>query len=530
VSGLDWRFPYPSQRMPVLAGDVVATSQPLAAQAGLRMLLAGGNAVDAALGAAITATVVEPVANGIGADAFAIIWDGQRLHGLNASGRSPASWSVQRFAPAAAMPATGWDAVTVPGAVSAWTALSQRFGKLPFESLFEPAIEYAEHGFLVSPTVARQWAAQAGSLGNIPGFAAAFLPRGRAPEAGEHFKFPAQAATLRAIADTKGEAFYRGELAARMVTDARRHQGALTREDLAAHQPVWVEPLEQRYRQYSVHELPPNGQGLAALIALAILQHFDLQKLGLDSADSVHVQIEATKLAFADVYAHVADPAAMRLGHGELLDPAYIKRRADLIDMNAAHWPGTGTPRDEGTVYITAADRSGMMVSFIQSNYRGFGSGVVVPETGISLNNRGSGFSLVPGHPNVVAGAKLPFHTIIPGFVTRGGKPVMSFGVMGANMQPQGHVQMMVRFADYGQNIQAAADAPRWKITEDQARVMVEPGFASEVLATLAARGHRLELAARDSIDFGATQLIQRLDYGYLAASERRRDGQALGF
>lgn len=516
--------------MPVLAGDVVATSQPLSAQAGLRMLLAGGNAVDAALAAAITATVVEPVSNGIGGDAFAIIWDGKRLHGLNGSGRSPASWSVERFSHSELMPSIGWDSVTVPGAVSAWTALSRRFGKLPFKQLFGPAIEYAAKGFLISPTVARQWAAQVDSLGKDPGFAAAFMPQGRAPEAGEQFRFPAQADTLRAIADTEGEAFYRGDLAARMVVDARLHRGALTSEDLAVHQPRWVEPLEQRYRDYSVHELPPNGQGLAALLALAILQHFDLRRFGVDSADSMHVQIEATKLAFADVYAHVADPAAMRFGHRELLDPTYIKRRADSIDMNKARWPGTGVPRDEGTVYLTAADKSGMMVSFIQSNYRGFGSGVVVPGTGISLNNRGSGFSLVPGHPNFVAGAKLPFHTIIPGFVTRDGNPVMSFGVMGANMQPQGHVQMMVRFADHGQNIQAAADAPRWKITEDQRGVMIEPGFDPAVLAELTARGHRLEFASRDSTDFGAAQLIQRLDHGYLAASERRRDGQAVGF
>lgn len=530
MNSLDWRFPYASQRMPILARNVVATSQPLAAQAGLRMLLAGGNAVDAALAAAIAATIVEPVANGIGGDAFAIVWDGTRLHGLNGSGRSPAAWSSQRFAGRDVMPSTGWDSVTVPGAVSAWSALSQRFGRLPFAQLFAPAIEYARHGFPVAPIVARQWADQAGALGGNPDFAAAFLPRGAAPTAGDAFAFPEQARTLEEIAESHGESFYRGDLARRMVADAARHGGAMAPEDLASHQPVWVEPLEQRYRSCLVHELPPNGQGLAALVALGILSRLDVARLGVDSADTVHVQIEALKLAFADVYAHVADPAAMRFDSRAFLDPAYLEAQAALIDMRRAHWPGSGMPRDEGTVYLTAADAAGMMVSFIQSNYRGFGSGVVVPETGISLNNRGSGFSLVPGHPNQVAGRKLPFHTIIPGFVTRDGRPVMSFGVMGANMQPQGHVQMLVRFADQGQNVQAAADAPRWKITEDQQSVMVEPDFDPAVLADLESRGHRLIHAPRESTDFGAAQLIHRLEHCYVAASERRRDGQAVGF
>jgi gamma-glutamyltranspeptidase/glutathione hydrolase len=252
--------------------------------------------------------------------------------------------------------------------------------------------------------------------------------------------------------------------------------------------------------------------------------------MGVDTADCIHVQIEALKMAFADVYAHVADPAAMQMHTQEFLAPAYLRERAGRIDMARAQAYGTGMPRSEGTVYLTAADADGMMVSFIQSNYRGFGSGVVVPGTGISLNNRGSGFSLRPGHPNVVGGAKLPFHTIIPGFVTRDDRPVMSFGVMGANMQPQGHVQMLVRLADFGQNAQAAADAPRWKITEDQRQVMVEPGFDQAVLADLASRGHELVMTARDSTDFGAAQLVMRLEDGYLAASERRRDGQAVGF
>jgi gamma-glutamyltranspeptidase/glutathione hydrolase len=516
--------------MPVLARNVVATSQPLAAQAGLRMLLQGGNAVDAAVAAAVAATVVEPVANGIGADAFAIVWDGKRLHGLNASGRSPGAWTLQRFGDRDAMPATGWDSVTVPGAVSAWSKLSERFGKLPFEELFKPAIEYARDGFLVSPIVAQQWATQAQTLGAEPGFAAAFLRSGSAPKAGENFSFPDQARTLELIAMTHGEAFYRGELAEQIVAHARRNGGALAAQDLAQHRPLWVKPIQHGYRGFTVHELPPNGQGLAALIALGMLEELKIGRFPIDSADSVHAQIEATKLAFSDVYAHVADPASMRIECRELLDRAYLSQRAKLIDMTQARWHGTGMPLSGGTVYLTAADASGVMVSFIQSNYRGFGSGVVVPQTGISLNNRGSGFSLQPNHPNCVAARKQPFHTIIPGFVSRDGTPVMSFGVMGANMQPQGHVQMLVRLADYGQNMQAAADAPRWKITEDQQHVMVESGFDATVLEELAARGHRLVRAPRDSLEFGAAQLIQRLDDGYVAATDRRRDGQAVGF
>jgi gamma-glutamyltranspeptidase/glutathione hydrolase len=530
MNTIDWQFPYASQRMPVLARNVVATSQPLAAQSGLRMLLQGGNAVDAVLAAAIAATVVEPVANGIGSDAFAIVWDGKQLHGLNGSGRSPAAWSRHRFAGMDAMPVTGWESVTVPGAVSAWSELSRRFGKLPFEQLFKPAIEYARHGFPVSPTIARQWAAQAGLLCGYPCFAAGFLPKGSAPKTGEIFSFPEQASTLEQIASTHADSFYRGALAHQIVADAQRHGAALGLEDLATHRPHWVEPIEHGYRGYTVHELPPNGQGLGALIALGILEHLDMRALGVDTADSIHAQIEATKLAFADVYAYVADPAAMQVDCRDLLDHAYLAQRASLIDMRRAQWPGNGAPRSEGTVYLTAADAHGMMVSFIQSNYRGFGSGVLVPETGISLNNRGSGFSLDSSHPNFVGGHKLPFHTIIPGFVTRTGQPVMSFGVMGANMQPQGHVQMLVRFADHRQNMQAAADAPRWKITEDQKDVMVEPGFDPAVLDELEARGHRLLRAPRDSTEFGAAQIIQRLDDCYLAASERRRDGQAVGF
>jgi gamma-glutamyltranspeptidase / glutathione hydrolase len=524
----DWRFPYPSQRMPILAQNVVATSQPLAAQAGLSILQKGGNAVDAALATAITLTLVEPTGNGLGSDAFALIWDGQKLHGLNASGRAPRAWGPERFKGQAAMPPIGWDSVTVPGAVSGWVACSQRFGRLPFAELFQPVIHYARDGFLVSPIIAQLWA-KATHLFEQPGFAEHFLPNGRPPQAGELFKAPYMADTYQKIAETNGEAFYRGELAARMAAHARQHGGALTEEDLAAHQVDWVEPIAIDYHGYTLHEIPPNGQGMAALMALGILENFDLGQYPVDSADSLHLQIEAMKLAFADVYRYVADIAAMDVQAAELLDRSYLKRRAGEINMQRASNPLHGTPRAEGTVYLTAADQDGMMVSFIQSNYRGFGSGVVVPGTGISLQNRGSGFSLQEGHPNRVAGGKRPFHTIIPGFVTKNGQPVMSFGVMGANMQPQGHLQMMVRLVDYHQNPQAASDAPRWRINEEK-QLMIEPGFAPEVLAELQRRGHALILAERGNTDFGRAQFALRLEQGYLAASESRIDGQAVGY
>jgi gamma-glutamyltranspeptidase/glutathione hydrolase len=525
-----WEFPYWSQRMPVLAANVVATSQPLAAQAGLRMLLKGGNAADAIVATAATLTVVEPVMNGIGSDAFSLLWDGTALHGLNASGHSPAAWTPERFAGRTQMPITGWDAVTVPGVVSAWAAISRRFGKLPFADLFEPAIGYAEDGFLVSPTVARQWASQVDKFKSEPGFADAFMPGGRAPRAGERFRLPAQARTLREIAESRGEAFYRGALAQRIAAASAAQGGAVTTADLAAHQPEWVQPISQGYRAHRLHEIPPNGQGIAALIALGILEQFDLASLPPESPESVHLQLEAMKLAFADVYRYVSDPRTMSVTAAQMLDPEYLKQRAALIDRGRAQDFGAGGPPTSGTVYLTAADAGGMMVSYIQSNYMGFGSGVVVPDSGIALQNRGSGFSLVPGHPNQVGPRKRPFHTIIPAFATAQGAPLMSFGVMGADMQPQGHVQIMVRTTDYAQNVQAAADAPRWKVTLDKA-VIVESHMPQPTVARLAQMGHNIRQTERWSLEYGSAQLIHRLgDGGYLAASEPRRDGQAVGF
>ncbi|ORW96498.1 gamma-glutamyltransferase [Mycobacterium sp. IEC1808] len=521
-----WSLPYAWPRKPVLAANVVCTSQPLAAQAGLRMLAEGGSAADAAIATAVTLTLVEPVSNGIGSDAFAIVWDGQRLHGLNASGRSPAGWTPEYFG-GNAIPAAGWNSVTLPGAVSAWAELHAKFGKLPFDKLFEPAISYGRNGFLVSPTVAEQWAAQVPLFRDQPGFGEAFLPRGRAPKPGELFRFPAHAATLERIAATKGEAFYRGDIAAELEAHSSANGGVMRASDLAAHRADWVGTIDAGYRGYTVHEIPPNGQGIVALIALGILEHFDMSALPADSADSVHLQIEAVKLAFADAHAYVADIDHMALAPDRLLDKDYLRERAALIDRTRAKPASAGTPRG-GTVYLTAADSSGMMVSMIQSNYMGFGSGVVVPGTGVSLQNRGADFVVTEGHPNRVGPGKRPYHTIIPGFVTKDGAPVMSFGVMGGTMQPQGHVQVMVRIADHGQNPQAACDGPRFRWVQGM-QVSCENGFPPATLDELRRRGHDL-VAVDDYNQFGSCQAIWRLDDGYLAVSDPRRDGQAAAF
>ena len=524
-----WRLPYPSQRMPLLADDVVATSQPLAASAGLRMFARGGNAVDAALATAIALAVVEPCMNGIGGDAFALIWDGSRLHGLNASGRAPAAWHRDYLARHATRPLRGWDTVTVPGAVSAWRALSERFGRLPFADLFEPAIRYARDGYLVSPTVHRQWAAQVPELLDQPGWRDAFAPRGRAPLPGERMVVPGQAETLERIATSRGEDFYRGVLAGRIAAHARATGGLLTEADLAAHQADWVEPVSMAYRDVRLHEIGPNGQGIAALLAAGIVDQFDLRAMGADSALAHHVQIEAMKLAFADLYHHVADPAAMRVSAAELLDPAYLRRRAALIDLERAGAPVHGEPHAGGTVYLCAGDRQGLMISLIQSNFKGFGSGVVVPGTGIALQNRGYGFSLEPGHANEMAPGKRPMHTIIPGFLTRAGQPLAAFGVMGASMQPQGHLQVTSRVADWGCNPQAASDAPRWRVLDDNRRIAVEWNFPAEAVAGLRARGHVVEVAPRFDLEFGSAQMVMKAEQGYLAASDHRKDGVPMG-
>jgi len=529
ATSFDWSAAYPSRRQPVFARNAVATSQPLATQAGIAMLRAGGNAIDAALATAIALTVVEPCSNGLGSDLFAIVWDGRELVGLNASGRAPAAWTPERFAHHREMPRAGWDTVTIPGAISGWVALSQRFGKLPFADLFDPAIRYARDGYAVSPIVADKWAKAVPILGDVPGFAEHFLPRGRALEPGEIFASPAMAASLEKIAATRGEAFYRGELAAAMVAHAEKHGGAHTLQDFAAHANDWVTPLALDYRGYTIHEIPPNGQGIAALMALGILEHFDLASQPVDSAEVQHLEIEAMKLAFADVYRYVSDPQTMEISGEALIDRAYLASRARLIDRQRAQDFRHGTPPKAGTVYLTAADESGMMVSLIQSNYMGFGSGIVVPGTGISLQNRGTGFSLKPDRPNRVGPGKRPFHTIIPGFVTRDGQPYATIGVMGGPIQPQGHVQTLVRLIDYRQQPQAVLDAPRWKINAGVS-LDLESGVAPATRDGLAALGHTFASISDAYMDFGAGQIIVRTEHGYIAASDPRRDGQAAGF
>ncbi|MDQ2963015.1 MAG: gamma-glutamyltransferase family protein [Pseudomonadota bacterium] len=529
ATGFDWTAAYPSRRQPIFARNAVATSQPLATQAGIAMLRAGGNAIDAALATAIALTVVEPCSNGLGSDLFAIVWDGRELAGLNASGRAPAAWTPEHFARYGEMPRAGWDTVTIPGAVSAWLALSQRYGKLPFADLFASAITYARDGFAVSPVVADKWAKAVPILGEVPGFAEHFLPRGRAPKPGELFTSATLAATLEKIAATGGEAFYRGELAEKMVAHSRAHGGVHALEDFAAHTNDWVMPLALDYRGYTVHEIPPNTQGIAALIALGILEHFDLASQPVDSPAVQHLEIEAMKLAFADVFRYVADPLAMEVTPAQMLDAAYLAARARLIDRKRAQDFTHGTPPKAGTVYLTAADASGMMVSLIQSNYMGFGSGIVVPGTGISLQNRGTGFSLQAGHPNRVGPGKRPFHTIIPGFATHDGVPYATFGVMGGPIQPQGHVQTLVRLIDYRQQPQAALDAPRWKVNAGLS-LDLESSMAPALCDGLAALGHSFASISDAYMDFGAGQIIVRTENGYFAASDPRRDGQAAGF
>jgi gamma-glutamyltranspeptidase/glutathione hydrolase len=523
---MDWSLPYPSRRTPLLADACVATSQPLASQAGLAMLADGGNAVDAILAAAIALTVVEPTMNGIGGDAFAILWDGERLHGLNGSGRAPRGWRPERFAGRDAMPTQGWDSVTVPGAVSAWSALHKKFGALPFEKLFAPAIRHARDGFLVTPAISGFWRDGGPTFAEFAAFSRTFMPEGRAPAPGERFRCPDHAETLEGIAATHGEAFYRGALAEKIAAAAAADGGAMSVQDLGDHRADWVEPLGVDFKGFRIHELPPNGQGIAALIAFGILDRLDLENLDPDGVEMQHLLIEATSLGLADLGAHVGDPASMRVRAEDLLTPSYLDERARRIDRTRATVPRPGAPPRSGTVYLAAADARGMMVSFIQSNFRGFGSGIVVPGTGIAMNNRGSGFTLRDGHPNQVGPGKRPLQTIIPGFATKDGAPVAAFGVMGGVMQPQGHVQVGTRMLFAGQNPQAAVDAPRWRL--EDGTLFVEAAWDSEFRSGLEARGHRLEIGP--SSRFGASQVIWRLPGGgYLAASESRRDGQAVG-
>ncbi len=520
---LDFSLPYCSSRAPVVAQNMVSTSQPLATQAGMAVLHRGGNAVDAALAAAITLTVVEPCNTGVGSDAFAIVWDGEQLSGLNASGRAPAGWHPSRFAGLTTMPDTGWDSVTVPGGVSAWVALSEKYGALPFADLFQSAIRYARQGFHVGPVTAGLWQASMPLFDRFDDFQAHFSP---APNPGQKFMRPDLAQTLEEIAVSGGNSFYHGHLADKIVRAAEQQGGCMTAADLAAHQADWVTPIDQAYRGVILHELPPNGQGMAAQIALAILAHHPVADL--DSPALIHLQIEAMKIAIRAAFDHFADPAAMTMPVQSLLDAQSIAAAASAISTRAAPLPPRSLPASQDTVYLCTADQDGMMVSFIQSNYRGFGSGIVVPGTGITLQNRGSGFSLEPGHPNEVGPGKRPFHTIIPGFVSAQGQPVMAFGVMGGHMQAQGHVQMVSRVFDHQQNPQAASDAPRWIVKEDFS-VGVEPTMPRAVVDDLGKRGHNIHYDNNVNT-FGGAQLIYKHRDGYVSGSDHRKEGHAAGF
>lgn len=529
---LDETSKYPSARSAVYGRDMIATSHPLASQAGMAMLMRGGNAVDAAVAAAMALTVVEPTGCGIGSDAFAIFWDGVALHGLNSSGRSPAAWSPGRFAGLDAMPERGWEAVTVPGAVAAWVELVRRFGRLDLEEIAAPAIRFAREGFAVSPIIASQWARGAALLRTQPGFADCFMPGGAAPRAGEMFRSIAHAETLESIARTRGEDFYRGRLAQAMVSHAEAHGAVMAFDDLAAHRADWVGTLGQSYAGATVHEIPPNGQGIATLIGLGILEHLGVRTGGVDGLEMVHSAIEATKLALADIDEHLADPQFMLVEARHLLNSDYLAQRAALIDPLWAGNPAFGLPKPGGTVCLSAGDRGGMMISFIQSNYMGFGSGVVVPGTGISLQNRGAGFSLRPGHANEVGPSKRPFQTIIPGFaMTAEGAPLMAFGLMGGPMQAQGHLQLAQRIIAYGQNPQLAVDAPRWRVLSGR-RVAVEPSMNPCLVAALEAKGHEIVVEQTDAFfAFGGAQVVCRGKQGvYIGGSDPRKDGQALAW
>lgn len=526
----DWSLPYPGRREPVCGDAVVATSQPLAVSAGLAMLERGGNAVDAALAAATALTVVEPTGNGLGGDAFALVSDPDgRLHGLNASGRSPAGLDAERLRAHQAMPRRGWDTVTVPGVVSGWAALHARFARMDLATLAGPAVRLARHGFRVGPVTAAAWQRAVPTVEGSAEFARCFLPGGRAPTPGQRVVLADHAATLEQIAATGGETFYRGEIAERLAAHAAATGGSLTAADLADHEPEWVTPLSAPAGEGTVHELPPNGQGLAALVALELISRTDLGERDPDDPQALHWQIEATKQGLADARGHVADPEVMRAGAAALLDPARLDRLAAGLHAARASDPGHGSARGAGTVLVAAGDGEGRVVSLIQSNYEGFGSGIVVPGTGVALQNRGAGFVTERRHPNVVAPATRPFHTILPaGAVSADGRRA-AFGLMGGPMQPQGHVQLACRSMIGGQNPQAAVDAPRWRVDAGR-RVAVEPDVPAATRRGLARRGHRVRVDS-DPGGFGGAQAVVALpEGGWLGASDPRKEGHAGGW
>jgi len=525
---------------------MAATSQPLATSAALEVMRRGGSAVDAAIAANAVLGLTEPTGSGIGGDLFAIVWDPRekKLFGLNGSGRSPRSLKLEYFTSRGMkdIPPTGPLPVTVPGAVDGWFELHGRFGRLPMAEVLAPAIGYARTGFPVTEVIADDWQHSARVLGKYPGFSATFMPGGRAPVKGELFANPRLAKTYETLAREGRDAFYKGSMARAIDAYMKENDGFLSYEDLAAHRSEWVEPVSVNYRGYDVWELPPNGQGIAALQMLNILEGFDLARMGYGSADYLHVLAETKKLVFEDRARYYADPDVAPAPVDQLLSEDYARERRALIDMSraatslpAGEFPGTKSD----TVYLTVADQDGMMVSLIQSNFRGMGSGMTPGDLGFVLQDRGELFSLTPGHANVYEPGKRPFHTIIPAFVTRDGQPLISFGVMGGDMQPQGHVQVLVNMIDFGMNLQEAGDAPRLRhdgsssptgeVMTSGGELVLEPGFDPAVIRELERRGHRI---ATKGGDFGGYQAIRRdpMTSVYAGASESRKDGHAAGF
>lgn len=531
------QYPYPSQRQLVYSKrGMAATSHPLASQAGIEAMQKGGNAIDAAIAAAACLTVVEPTSNGIGGDTFAMVWTKGRLYGLNSSGPAPQQISIEALKAKGMekMPVGGWEPVTVPGAPAAWAALSKRFGKLPFPTVLQPAADHARHGHPVAPTVARAWQRtheiyQKNEDKTLyEEWYRVFTCQGAIPQAGDLWQSEDHARTLEEIGATHAESFYRGPLAEKIAKASAAGAGWLNRQDLAAFDPEWVEPISADYKGYQVWELPPNGQGIVALAALNILQEF--QGLAKEDELTIHRQIEAIKAAFSAGRQSIADPGWMEAGAvSELLSPSFAAKSASRIG-DRARLPETGSLPNGGTVYLCTADEEGNMVSLIQSNYYGFGSGIVVPDTGIALQNRGFEFSLDPEHPNALAGGKRPYHTIMPGFLTRKGQPIGPFGMMGGYMQPQGHVQMLMNVIDFRLNPQAALDAPRFQWLEGN-KVEVEQHFPRHLAQALAARGHEVAVAL-DSDSFGRGQFIWKdRKSGVLAgATEPRCDGSIAVF
>ena len=522
-------YPYSSRRNAVFAKNgMVATSQPLAAQVGLNVLQQGGNAIDAAVATAAALSVVEPTANGIGGDCFALIWHKDHLHGLNASGPAPMSLNLEKVHGLGLqqMPKWGPLPVTIPGTPAGWAAMNERFGTMSLSDTLAQAIELASEGFPVSPSIAYSWAQQHREFkGNFTQeyfrhWFDTFAPNG-APRPGDLVRLPDHAKTLSSIAQTNANSFYRGELSQKIAAFMSSIGGFIQESDLEAFKVDWCDPISVNYRGYDVWEIPPNGHGLVALLALNVLKGFDFTDR--DSLHTYHHQIEAIKLAYSDGFAHISEPSHMRVSVKDLLSDDYASIRRKLIGSQA-RIPIAGIPPKGGTVYLSTADKFGNMVSMIQSNYMGFGSGLVVPGTGISLHNRGNNFSLEAGHPNVIEPGKRPYHTIIPGFLTKDGKAVGPFGVMGGFMQPQGHVQMVMNTVDFGLNPQASLDAPRWEWKEGN-KVAIERSTSDHLFYGLEGLGH--EVAWNNNrVALGRGQIIWRNDQGILCGgTEPRTDG-----